>query len=192
MGSGKSLVAEEFARRGARVVSGDRLGHEGLRQPAIRDQLVGRWGKDVLDEQGEIDRRKVSAIVFANPDERKALEAAVHPFIERRFREEVAAADADPAVKFIVLDAAVMLEAGWDRGCDRLVFVHAPREQRLQRLAQQRGWTAADVQARESAQMPLDEKRRRANDVIDNAGSREELARQVADLLRRWGLAETA
>jgi len=67
MGSGKSLVAAELARRGGRLVSGDELGHEGLRQPAIRDRLAGRWGKEVLTESGEIDRRKVAALVFKNP-----------------------------------------------------------------------------------------------------------------------------
>lgn len=188
MGSGKSLVAEEFARRGGRVVNGDQLGHEGLRQPGIRDQLVARWGEQILTDRGEIDRRQVARIVFADAAERKALEAAVHPYIGRRFNEEVAAAAADPAVKFVVLDAAVMLEAGWDKVCDRLVFVDAPRELRVRRLAEQRGWTPDDVAARESAQMPLDEKRRRADFVIDNSGTRAELVRQVEDLLRQWEL----
>jgi dephospho-CoA kinase len=188
MGSGKSLVAEEFARRGGRVVNGDQLGHEGLRQPGIRDQLVARWGEQILTDRGEIDRRQVARIVFADAAERKALEAAVHPYIGRRFNEEVAAAAADPAVKFVVLDAAVMLEAGWDKVCDRLVFVDAPRELRVRRLAEQRGWTPEDVAARESAQMPLDEKRRRADFVIDNSGTRAELVRQVEDLLRQWEL----
>src|SRR5262249_20846035 len=146
MGSGKSLVAHELERRGAKVISGDRLGHEALRQPEIRDRLIKRWGTQILDNDGKIDRPKVAAIVFADPAERRALEALVHPWIERRLGEEVAAAEADPAIGLVVLDAAVMLEAGWNKMCDRLVYVDAPREVRLRRLAEQRGWTAKEVE----------------------------------------------
>jgi dephospho-CoA kinase len=189
MGSGKSRVAAEFARHGARVVNVDEFGHEALRQSAIRDALVRRWGAGILDECGEIDRRRVGRIVFANEDDRKALEAAVHPYIARSIREEIGTARADPEVKLVVLDAAIMLEAGWSEVCDRLVYVHAPRATRLQRLAGQRGWTAKEVDAREHAQISLTEKASRADCAIDNSGSPESLARQVAHLLRQWGIA---
>src|SRR5438105_3251594 len=86
IGSGKSVVAEELARRGARIVSGDRLGHEALRQPDIRERIVERWGRGVLDAAGEIDRRKVGAIVFGEERERKALENIVFPYIEAGIR----------------------------------------------------------------------------------------------------------
>jgi dephospho-CoA kinase len=142
----------------------------------------------VLDEQGEVVRKRLGAIVFADKAERQALEALVFPYIERRLQEEIAAAQADPQVPFVVLDAAIMLEAGWNRMCDRIVYVHAPRAVRLQRLAEQRGWTEKEVAARERAQMPLSEKISRADVVLDNSGPPEETAAQAADLLRRWGL----
>jgi dephospho-CoA kinase len=188
MGSGKSFVAAELARRGGRIISGDALGHEALRQSDIKDRIVARWGKDLLDRDGEIERHKLGRIVFADPAERKALEALVHPWIEQRFQEESVKAQHDPAVKFVVLDAAIMLEAGWNRVCDRLVYVDSPRELRVQRLAQQRGWTEKEVEAREQAQMPLEEKRRRADAVLDNSGNSAETSRRIADLLRQWGL----
>ena len=188
MGSGKSRVAAEFAKHGARIVNADEMGHLALRQPAIRDVLVQRWGRGILDQQGEIDRGRVGRIVFAHDDDRKALEGAVHPYIAGRIREEMEAARADPKVKLVVLDAAIMLETGWHEACDRLVYVHAPRAARLQRLADQRGWSVKEVEARESAQISLTEKATRADNAIDNSGSPESLARQVADLLRRWGV----
>jgi dephospho-CoA kinase len=188
IGSGKSQVAAEFARHGAKIISGDRAGHDALRQPDIRDRVAQRWGRQVLDEQGEVQRPRLGAIVFADEAERRALEALVFPYIERRLREEVAAAQADPQVALVVLDAAIMLEAGWNRWCDKLVYVHAPRAVRLQRLAAQRGWTEKEVAARERAQMPLSEKISRADVVLDNSGPPEETAAQVADLLRRWGV----
>src|SRR5947209_7335955 len=89
IGSGKSRVADEFARRGARVLSGDALAHEALRQPEIRQQVVNRWGPGVLAETGEVNRRRLAGIVFKDARELKALEALVHPYIGRRLREEV-------------------------------------------------------------------------------------------------------
>jgi dephospho-CoA kinase len=190
MGSGKSLVASLFAARGAKVISGDRLGHEALEQPDIQEQLVRRWGSQVLDEQGSVDRRRLGTIVFDNPAERRALEALVFPWIEQRFREEIAAAESEPDVPLIVFDAAIMLEAGWNSVCDRLVYVDAPRDVRLRRLAGQRGWSEKEVEARENAQLSVAEKRNRADHVIDNSGLPEQAARQVDELLGRWGIGQ--
>lgn len=187
IGSGKSSVAAEFAKRGARVLSGDEFGHEALRRPDIKEQVMRRWGSEILKD-GEVDRRKLAQVVFADPVERRALEALVFPWITRRLDEEVAAAKADPGVPFIVVDAAVMLEAGWNNVCDRIVYVDAPRELRLARLAQQRGWTEKEVTAREQAQLPANEKMKRADHVLDNSGTPEETARQIDYLLRLWGL----
>jgi dephospho-CoA kinase len=188
MGSGKSLLAAELAQRGGRVISGDRLGHEALAQPSIRERVAQRWGKKILGPDGEIDRARLGKIVFADTAERKALESLVFPWIEGRVQEEIESARADPRVKLIVLDAAIMLEAGWNNVCDLLVFVEAPREIRLERLAGQRGWSAEEVIARENAQMPLAEKRKHADLVVENVGSTEGLAKQVDQLLRHWGL----
>ena len=188
MGSGKSEAAALFARRGARVVSGDEAGHEALRKPEVKAQVVARWGKEVLTKQGEVDRRKLAGIVFENEEERKALEGIVFPWIESRLRQEIAEARLDPQAPLIVLDAAIMLEAGWHDECDRLVFIEAPRETRVARLGQKRGWTAKEVQTREKAQWSLAEKRNHAHDILDNSGSLEDLARQVDELLAKWAI----
>jgi dephospho-CoA kinase len=186
IGSGKSSVAAEFARHGAAVISGDELGHRALLRPEVRTQVVERFGPDVLGSHGEIDRRKLGALVFGDSDELRALEAIVHPWIERGIREQIAAVQVDPARRFVVLDAAILLEAGWNSFCDRIVYVDAPPELRLARLAQQRGWSAKEVQARTRAQLPLKEKQSRADATIDNSTTPEDLARQVAQLLSTW------
>jgi dephospho-CoA kinase len=185
IGRGKSGVAEAFARRGAHVIDADKIGHAALRDPDVRRQVVERWGPGVLDESGEIVRRRVGKIVFAHDPERLALEKIVHPWIGHRIREEIAAAQMDDASRLILLDAAIMLEAGWNGACDKLVFVDVPRPTRLERIARQRGWTADDVEARERAQMPLTEKAAYADHVLDNSGTLEDLERQVDDLLHR-------
>ncbi len=189
IGSGKSAVAAEFARRGARVIPADQIGHEALRQEEVRRQVVRRWGPELLDEKGEVQRRKLGAIVFADPEERKALEALVHPWIRKRIEEEVARAKADPTVRLIVLDAAILMEAGWNNVCDCLVYVDAPRDVRLERVARQRKWAGRELEDRERAQLPLTDKQVRADHVLDNSSTLEHLGRQVEVLMHRWGLA---
>ncbi len=185
IGSGKSRVAQELQRRGGRVLTADEFGHEALRQKEIKAALVRRWGPGILNDDGEIDRRQVAALVFANADERRALEKLVFPFIGRRIDEEIARARGDPSVRFVILDAAVMLESGWDRRCDWIVYVHAPRAQRWQRVLQTRGWTEQEVRARARAQWPLTDKATRADFVVDNSGEEDYLKKQVDKLLEQ-------
>ncbi len=186
IGSGKSAVAVSLARFGGRIIDADQLGHAALRQPEIKEQIVSRWGGDLLDEQGEIVRRRLGAIVFASETERQALEALVHPWIAGKIREQIAAAQADPDVRYILLDAAILLEAGWFRECDRLIFVEVPAGQRLERLRASRGWSAADLEARERAQLPLTEKAARADHILKNDGTLAELHQRVDDLVAGW------
>lgn len=191
IGSGKSQVAQELARRAGDVsflISGDQLGHEALKQTELRKRVIERWGQAIVTPEGEVHRKKLGTIVFRDTDERKALECIVFPYIERRIAEEIARAKRDPATRLIVLDAAVMLEAGWDRHCDCLVFVDVPRDVRLQRLAEQRGWSEREVTAREQAQWPLEDKKCRADFVIDNSGTAEQLVGQIKDRLQRLGI----
>ena len=188
IGAGKSAAAAAMARRGGRVVDGDRLGHQALELPDVKRQLVERWGKRVLKPNGAANRRAIAGIVFDDPAELKALEAMVFPHIGHRARDEIAEAQADPTIRFVVLDAAVMLEAGWAGACDRLVYVDASRDVRLARLAARSGWTSGEVAAREAAQLAPEAKRARADAVLLNDGTPGELQEQVDRLLGEWGL----
>ena len=145
------------------MVAGDPLGHEALEEPEIRERVADAFsGRDILTAGGSVDRKKLGRVVFPSPVERTRLEHLVHPYIEERIREEIDTATADPAVKFVVLDAAIMLEAGWDDVCDKLIYVDAARPVRLARVQEQRGWTEADLAGRESVQMPPEIKKNRA------------------------------
>ena len=106
-----------------------------------------------------------------------------------RIHEEIGNAHTDPRVRLIVLDAAIMLEAGWNDVCDRLVYIDAPRDVRLERVAEQRGWTAKEVEARERAQLPLTERPREPIMCSTTPPLCEHLNRQVDDLLRALGIA---
>jgi dephospho-CoA kinase len=188
MGSGKSSVGALLKRRGGYLISADELGHEALRQAALIERVAARFGAGILDERGGVDRRRLGRIVFADPAELRALEEIVFPYIERRIREEIDKAESFPEARFVVLDAAIMLEAGWAKACDAMVFVHVPEAVREERLAQQRGWTSEEVQARQRAQLPVADKISRADYVLDNSGSAEETAQQIDDLISRMNL----
>jgi len=183
--SGKSFVARALADLGAVVLDADQAGHEVLREPEVKNALRQRWGESIFGSDGEIDRRAVSRIVFgASPDaprELRFLEQVTHPRITERLRKQMAAASATGAPA-VVLDAAVMLKARWDRLCDTLWFIDVPRDVRLER-AKARGWDKAQFAAREAAQESVEEKRRLCDVVIDNSGAPQQTMRQ---LRRHW------
>jgi dephospho-CoA kinase len=179
--SGKSAVAAALAERGAVVFDADKVGHQVLEEPAIRDELINRWGRDILGPDGRIARPAVAARVFGHSEaaaERRWLEELVHPRIRERIVAEVARLP-DDSVPAIVIDAALLFESGWNDVCQVVAFVDAPRDERLQR-ALTRGWTAEEFSRREAAQMPIEEKRTLASQVIDNSGSLADLQAEVA------------
>lgn len=188
IGSGKSQVALALSECGGYLIVADRIGHEGLEQPPIREAIFKRWGDRVRGDRGEVDRKKLGAIVFASPVERTNLEYLVFPYIEARVREEVARAEADSNRRFIVLDAPIMLEVGWNSLCDKIVYVDAPRATRLARLGPARGWNEDELARRELAQMSLTEKQRLSNQTLDNGGTLEEMHTRVHQLVRDWNL----
>ena len=186
IGSGKSLVADAMQKLDGYLIAADQLGHEALKDADIKPKLIERWGKEILDAEGNPDRKKLGRIVFADATELKALEALVFPYIEKRIREEVAYARTQPEVKFIILDAAIMLETGWHRYCEKLLFVDSPPELRNARLKEKRGWDEKEAERREKAQLPIEEKRRHADAVIVNDADLDKVARQVQVTLEQW------
>jgi dephospho-CoA kinase len=184
--SGKSLVAEQLRQLGAALLDGDRAGHEVLRLTEVKECIRAHWGAGVFAADGEVDRKALGRIVFdPSPNgarELQYLESITHPRIGERLRRR--AADlAAAGTTVAVLDAPVMLKAGWDAFCDHVVFIEAPQEVRCAR-ALARGWRQEDFAARESAQEPLELKRARADFVIDNSGTPEETRAQVEALWR--------
>ncbi|HEX8875199.1 MAG TPA: dephospho-CoA kinase [Phycisphaerales bacterium] len=183
IGSGKSAVAKAFAAHGALVLDSDTQAKEALRREDVRRSLVSWWGDGVLDASGQVDRKKVADIVFGDPAQRKKLEELVHPIV-RASRATVLAQAAAKGVDLAIIDAPLLLEAGVDRECDAVVFVEAPRQQRLARV-QGRGWDEAELDRREAAQWSLDEKKRRSRYVVRNDSDLPTLDRQVAELVAR-------
>lgn len=182
--SGKSTVSQLLAEAGAGVLDADRAGHEALLLSEVEQAARSRWGESVFGADGRLDRSHLAQIVFApppdGPRERRFLEQLTHPEIAKIIQCQ-ADALAEEACPVAVLDAPLLLEAGWDRLCSTLVFVDVPREIRLSR-ALDRGWSSEEFAAREQAQLPVEAKRARADFVVENAGKLEETRRQVAQV----------
>ena len=176
-------MAAALARLGCRVVDADLIGHQLLAAPAVRRQLRRRWGAGVFAADGQVDRKALAAIVFADAAELEALNRILHPRIRRGMKRQIAQAVQNPAVRAVVVDAAVLLEAGWDKLCTHLVFVWAPTEVRARRVAEARGWSRRHWRQREKSQISLDSKRARCHYVLENCSDASLLAEQTRQLL---------
>jgi len=191
IGGGKSQVAGLLGQKGAVVIDADRVGHEVLEHPEVRRQVIERFGAGVVEHgpdaaatPGSINRRALGSIVFAARPALDDLEAIVHPRMRQQFEAIIDRESVGGRAPMVVLDAAVLLEAGWDNLCDLLVFVDASQPVRLQRVAGGRGWTAEGLQAREAAQWPREHKLSRVDIVIHNDSSLEILDQNVDRLFR--------
>jgi dephospho-CoA kinase len=184
--SGKSAATDCLRELGAETIDADRLGHEALRSADVQEAARRRWGEQVFTSDGQIDRSALAKIVFGQSAEAQAerafLERLTHPKIKEAIDRVIDEARRRGA-KALVVDAAVMIEAGWSDRCDPIVFVDAPRETRLAR-AKQRGWSESEFERREAAQVSLDEKRGHADVTIDNSGSIESTRRQLEQFWR--------
>lgn len=187
IGAGKSTAARLLETLGGRVIDADALGHEALTRPEVRAAIRDRWGPGVVRTDGSIDRRLLGEIVFADPAERAALEAIVFPYITRRCAEEIGRGQGDPRTAFLVLDAALLLEAGWSDMVDRILYIDAPASVRARRVAERSGWDEAELLRRESAQWPAQRKQARADAVIENTGDRDALRAHLREQLGSWG-----
>lgn len=188
--SGKSRVAELLAGTDGWVISADLLAHEALSSPEGIEFLRGRFGPRALDEQGRPRRGALAELAFEQPagnDARSALEGWIHPRVRARIMERLGEAR-DSAVPIVVLDVPLLLENDDEHGlaglCDTLVFVDTDVAERERRARLSRGWEQGEIERRESVQLPLDLKRARADHVLKNNGSLEDLER-AARALRR-------
>jgi len=179
IGSGKSTVATMLAELGARVIDADKVGHD-VYVPGTDGfrRVVDAFGPEIVASDGTIDRGRLGARVFGDPDELARLNRLVHPLIGEEIRRRMQAAFADGDGRPIVVEAAIMLEAGW-RFFDRIWVVVVSREVAVARVAGSRGLSRADVEQRIDAQISNAERRRVADVVIENDGTLAELRAQV-------------
>lgn len=185
IGSGKSTVTAMLAELGARVVDADKIGHwvyragsEGFRT------VVDAFGPEVVAADGTIDRARLGVLVFADPAARARLNAIVHPRIGAELARRIAAAREDGYEGPVVVEAAILIEAGWRPLVERLWVVSVDRETAIARVVGSRSLSRADVERRLDAQLSDEARCREADLVIDNRGDREALRAQVEEAWR--------
>lgn len=180
--SGKSTVSAMLAERGATIVDADLLAREAVR-PGSRalPQIVERWGSEVLEPDGVLDRAALRQRVFGDSQELEALNAIVHPEVERLRRERVAAAR-EAGARIVVCDIPLLFEVHLADRFDAIVLVDAPRPVRLERLVRDRGLHEAEAMEMIASQMPAELKRARSDFVVDNDGDLEALSERVEEV----------
>lgn len=194
VGSGKSSVARKLAELApVAIIEADKLGHQALELPEVKAKLRQRFGNGIFNEEGEVVRSRLAALVFGDSPEtiaaRTELESITHPEIGRLTEEEVSRHRREGKVRWIILDAALLLEAGWRTFCDAIVFVDVTPERRLQQVQHQRGWSAEEWQRREASQWRVESKRAAADIIINNNVSLDDAGRELLAALseRVWG-----
>jgi len=190
IGCGKSTVAAMMSELGCRVLNADRMAHALIApgEPAY-DEIRRQFGPNVLAADGSIDRARLAAVVFADAAKLASLNAIVHPLVLRELDRELERLSRIDPHGVAVIEAALLIESGYNQRLDRLVLVTCTREQQLERLTNPafgRAMSREQAEKRIAAQMPLEEKRKLAHDEIDCSGSLEYTKRQVRMLVEQF------
>jgi len=189
--SGKSAVARLLAGELGLVIAADDLAHQALASPEVVEQVAATFGPDALGPDGLPDRAILAERIFSAPLLRERLESWIHPLVRDRILELLQEA-AEAGRPRVALDVPLLLENDDTHGlvsrCDHLIFVDAPLATREARAQASRGWSRGEVSRREAAQLPLEEKRRRADYTVANEGSLDELEGEVRRVLGAVGL----
>lgn len=178
IGAGKTTVAKIFRKMGARVIEADKIGKLLLQREEIKKKVVQEFGEGIIKE-GEIDPRKLREKVFKNKNNLKKLEEILHPLMVEEMRKEI---KKNPGV-FTVLEAAILLEKGWESLVDKVVVVKCPREVRFSRMKGK--FTLQELEKIEKSQISEEKKIKRADYIIDNSKDFSFTQHQVKDLFQK-------
>ncbi len=175
IGSGKSTVARMFQELGAEIIDADKVGHSLLEEKKVRESIVKNFGSSILNKEGKIERRKLGSIVFRDKKRLEELNSIIHPLIFSEIKRKIIFSEA----RIIIIDAAILLEAGGDSLVDKVLVVNASYETRRKRIRESSLLSSNEVEGIIEAQFTQDEKIQRADFLIENEKSIEESKRQV-------------
>ena len=182
IGSGKSTVARFLAELGAVVIDVDKIGHEILKADTeIKRKVITTFGPQILSSSGEIDRRKLGQIVFRDSEARLKLNQLMHPRMHNEVKRRLKRYD-EQGVSMVVLEAPLLLEAGWASSVDEVWVTTAPEDSILRRLQERSGLSKSESIARLHSQLPVTERLKHADVVIDTDCSLDQLKAKVTKL----------
>lgn len=184
--SGKSIVARMLQQNGCHIIEADLVAHEFLKPSSfVAQQIITEFGAEILDPAGAIDRARLAAIVFGDPAKLARLNAITHPPVLTEIARQLAQIAQKDASSIAVVVAALHIETGYYQDFDRLALAWCTSEQQLARLLN-RGLALDQAERRIASQMPLDEKRQFATDIIDCSRTIADTQRQTLEILARW------
>jgi dephospho-CoA kinase len=185
LASGKSLVGHALADLGCHLIEADALGHEVLLPGGDAcAPVLSEFGPEILDAEGVIDRRRLGALVFGHPELLAKLSSYVHPAVVRREEQMMAGIQASDPNGIVVVEAAILVETGSYRRFARLIVAVCSREMQIARAMKRDGLTREEVLARLERQLPLEEKVKVADYVIDTSGTKEHALEQTREVYR--------
>ena len=181
IGCGKTTVAQMFGALGAEIIEADRIGHLLLKKDGVRERIIQTFGKSILDEDGEISREKLRKMVFRDKKKLKQLNLILHPLMGEEIKRRIQSSNSS----LIILDAAVLFEAGWNLLVDKVLVVTASYNIRLRRIRESTNLSFEEIKGVMEAQLPQEEKIQRADFVIENEGDLGKLRDEVKKLWKR-------
>lgn len=184
--SGKTSVSRLMKEEGAYVIDADQIAKELVQphQPAWRD-VIQIFGQEILREDGSIDRKKLARLVFSDPEQRKKLNGLLHPRVRKEIRCRLEAIHREDPDAIVIIDAALLVETGFYREMDQLVVVTSEEAQQIERLKERDDVEETVARGILTAQLPLSQKVRVADFVIQNEGSRDQTKKRTQDIFRR-------
>jgi dephospho-CoA kinase len=186
---GKSTVSAMLVSRGAILVDADKLARDVVEPGSpVLDKVASHFGQDILQEDGSLNRKKLGEIIFADLAARKNLESLLHPPIRALMREQMETAERDYPGKLVVVDVPLLFESDLAFMFQEVVVVYVPRKVQLERLMLRDGLTETAAIERLQSQMSIEEKRKRADFVIDNSGTRQETSHLIDQFWWKKGL----
>ncbi|MCK4602892.1 MAG: dephospho-CoA kinase [Phycisphaerae bacterium] len=183
VGAGKTAAAAELAALGCTLIDADAIGHALLGDEQVKSEIRSRFGEGVFDAEGNVSRPALAAVVFGDAAKLAALNAILHQRIRSEIAARIAAAQQDTSIPAVVVDAAMLFEAGWNELCTHAIFVNAADDLRARRTEAGKGWGRDKWRQVEKTQISLDKKAEKCDYTIDNSSSASYLREQIHQIL---------
>lgn len=184
--SGKSTIGRMFASLGAKYIDADEMCHRLILHKEYKNKITEKFGNSIHDTNGRIDRSKLAEIVFQNKTRLDDLCSILHPPVIDQIKSKIDEVEKQGSRKAIVIDAALLEESGLSLLCDFIIFVNTGKEQRLERSQTIRHWAEEELEKREYFQMALEEKKKKADYIIDNTLTIDNTFRQVKEFWKQY------
>ena len=182
IGSGKSTVANLFTKLGCAVIDADQLAHQALDEPDVKQKLIAAFGDAILDSAGRVDRKKLADIVFTDAAKVETMNSIIHPTVLRHAESLIQQYNSDASVEAIVLDMPLLIEVGWHKRCDKVIFVDCEARLRAERAGNSQLFNKKQLKIREKFQISLDIKADIADNRVNNNSDLSVLEEQIKDI----------